>query len=1028
MRFGFLATLAGAGLSAVSFGQVIKRTSDPAVSPDGSTVVFAWQDDLWSVPTEGGAARRLTVNDAEESFPAWSPDGKWVVFASNRYGSLDVFRMRPDGTGVERLNFESSNDYPTCVGADGTVYGYSTAWGRIGLFSLKPGRDLVQLTIHPFEMFYYADVSPDGRSMVFNTAGSPSHWRVPGKAGSNTAEVWSAAVGTPLGQMTQVTRNDRSDLFPRYLDGETLAIVSNRGGAPNIWTIDTKGGRAKAVTSFVDGTVRGLTVSRSARVGVFQKDSEIWSVDFKTGSAKPIVVSAPDDSRRIPVIETTLTGGISNYSVSPNGKLLVAEARGDIFLLPSAGGTTRQLTTNPRQDSSPQWLDDESVLYVSAGSESRRTLRVLKTDGSSREFYAGANDALAPVVSPDRKWVAFHSGNRDLMVVPSSGGVPTRVFSADFSTAYYGASAFRWTPDSSMLAVASTESRSIGLYLVPVSGGQPVLVTRVGKGSSVPGVTPDGRTMFFGATQGNDFSEIRASTQPLYAVDLAPRGMTFSEDDLDKVNDPPAKADGKVEVKVVAAGLADRLRKFGSLDVGGVWPGQGGSSIFANVDGQLSIVDVSSGSSRPVAGVTGGASDVSVFGSRVYVLQRGTLSILGQQGPVPVRFSVTVRRDQSEEESALFDEAWWAMKNLFYDPSMHGKDWDATKRKFGAMVPFCTSRGDFYDLMEELVQSLDSSHQGATSSEVFRASASETTGWLGVDFDPAQAALGRYVVSHVYSGGPSVNPECELAVGDVVVGINGTKLGGPVPLSLAMRGTVGRKTMVEAVRGGKTVVFATKPISFGTVAGLAYVDWVKWNRSQVHSLSGGKLGYIHIRGMDEPSLDTFLTEIATEMEGKSGLVVDVRYNGGGYTSHIILNVMRKMPWLIRTGRDLPGLEFSENMYRGNSLELPAACLTNEYSFSNAEIFSEGFRQMKLGPIVGEATGGAVIGTSSYPLFDGGAIRMPASGAYTVGMENLEGNGREPMFSVPWDPNLWMSGRDSQLERAVQELVKALRPG
>lgn len=207
---------------------------------------------------------------------------------------------------------------------------------------------------------------------------------------------------------------------------------------------------------------------------------------------------------------------------------------------------------------------------------------------------------------------------------------------------------------------------------------------------------------------------------------------------------------------------------------------------------------------------------------------------------------------------------------------------------------------------------------------------------------------------------------------------------------------------------------------------MVYDDWVLGNRAMVDKLSNGKLGYIHIQAMDVPSLDVFLREIQTELNGKDGVLLDVRYNGGGFTSHIILNTMLKFPWLIRTNRDSPEFKFSENNYRGNALELPAACLTNQYSFSNAEIFSEGFRTMKLGPIVGEPTGGGVIGTGAYSLWDGGSIRMPASGAYAVNGENLEAKGRLPDIDVRWDPNIAMEGRDPQLEAAVKALLGRLK--
>jgi tricorn protease len=393
----------------------------------------------------------------------------------------------------------------------------------------------------------------------------------------------------------------------------------------------------------------------------------------------------------------------------------------------------------------------------------------------------------------------------------------------------------------------------------------------------------------------------------------------------------------------------------------------------------------------------------------------------------PLNITCTFKVDQREEEQALFDEVWWAMKNLYYNPAMNGKDWQALHDEYKPMVANVTSRTDFYSLMGEMLERLDSSHLGATAPPPTPRTGVEaaSVGWLGVEWDwKALDSSGVYRVGRVYENSPAARPESELQVGDEVLAINGTPVGKD-PISQMLDGTIGKKTVVKIRRGGATMDVAMSPVSSATIRGLGYTEWVRWNKAQVDRLSGGRLGYIHVQGMDEPSLDTFLREIQTDLNGKDGLIVDVRFNGGGYTSHIILNIMRKEPWLIRTNRDEPGRQYSENNYRGNALEMPAACLTNQYSFSNAEIFSEGFRQMKIGPVVGERTAGGVIGTGAYGLWDGGQIRMPGSGAYGVSGENLEQNGRKPDVEVLFDPQAWVNGRDMQLERAVTELMKTL---
>jgi tricorn protease len=382
----------------------------------------------------------------------------------------------------------------------------------------------------------------------------------------------------------------------------------------------------------------------------------------------------------------------------------------------------------------------------------------------------------------------------------------------------------------------------------------------------------------------------------------------------------------------------------------------------------------------------------------------------------------------AQEEEALFAEAWWAMSRLYYRPDMNGRDWQAIKAEFAGLVPQAQTREDFYDLLGEMMERLDSSHLGASSPAALRASSglTEDTGWIGVEWDwRALDARGAYTVASVVPGSPADHPSSELKAGDRIVSIDGTFLSKGASAASLLADKADRKVVLTVERDGVEKAVTIKPLRYSARNGLAYQDWVRRNRQETDRLSGGKLGYVHIQSMDASSLDVFLREIETELDGKQGVIVDVRFNGGGFTSHIILNIMRKEPWLIRTTRDNE-FRYSENAFRGNALELPAACLINQFSFSNAEIFAEGFRRMKLGPIIGEATAGGVIGTGAYRLWDGGTIRMPGSGAFAIDGENLERNGRKPDIEVLRDPQAESAGKDVQLERAVAELLKRLR--
>ena len=413
-------------------------------------------------------------------------------------------------------------------------------------------------------------------------------------------------------------------------------------------------------------------------------------------------------------------------------------------------------------------------------------------------------------------------------------------------------------------------------------------------------------------------------------------------------------------------------------------------------------------------------------GSKLYVIGGGKLAAYAfEKGtPSPIPFSATLPIEARTEEQALFREIWWGLDRLYYDPNMHGKAWSKIRDKFALILPYVSDRSDFYDLMGEMMEELDSSHLGATAPSG-DPGGSDSTAYLGVEFDPVVLAhRGAYVVSRVMPGSPAAQPASLLKVGDELRSIDGKGMGGD-PIASMLNKKSGKKVTLAIMRSGRSLSLAIKPLPALAQRGLEYEAWVDYQRAETDRLSGGKLAYFHIASMDDPSFELFLRQIRTLAPGKQGAIIDVRYNGGGFTSHKLLGVLIKTPWLIRTTRGPDGLKLSENIYRGDSLELPTALLMNTASFSNAEIMGEGFRQLKRGPLVGERTPGYVIGTGSMSLWDGGAIRMPVIGAYAVNGENLERNGRKPDFNVWFDPNAWIQGRDLQLEKAVEELMKSL---
>lgn len=1019
----------------------IKRATHPGLSPDGSEIAFSWQGDVWVVPSAGGQATRLTVHPSRDDMPRWTPDGKRLVFVSDRYGNNDVFSMRRDGSDIRRLSFESSAEQITAVSPDGRfIYGYTSAWARSDLFRLPiQGGELIRLSSHPMERAYYPSISADGKTVVYNAGGSSGMWRNPHQSGSNTGEVWVADLAVPIANMRPITRNEWNDMFPLALPDGSIVFVSNRSGWPNLWSMRSDGSNPRQLTRHAVGTVRWPHASANGKRVVYEYDSAIWTLDLDTGQYQEVVIDVPDDQRTNPVATLTLDSGVSNYAVSPDGKRIVLELRGDLFVTSDRGGYTRRLTDDPSLDTQPLWLDKDTILFVS-GRNGKLELFTTDIKGVVKPFASDVLDLSSPVLSPDGKTLAMHRGAFEIVTMPAKGGEPKVVATGMFIDGLRGGPLFSWGPDSDWIVYERQNYRGSTVVLHQLSTSREIVAARLARGGSTPRFLPSGKAIYFTARE--------YDKTDLFVVDLEPKSLTFAEDEFDKgagsgAAPSPGGAGGPggpgprrrgseaaEPVQVYEPGIEDRMRRLTIDGAFGAVAGPDSREIWAVVGGKLSSVSVATGRATPIAGYEGGGSDLKVSepDRRLYLTNQGRLSYVSLSGPpappTPLSFSAEMTIDLKAEERALFRGIGWSMERFYYDDRLNGKDWKGIQARYEKLLPHVADREDFYALIDEMLEELDSSHIGATAPRSATAPSPDETGYLGIEWDwPRLSRSGEYVVASVMEGSPASHPQSLLKAGDRLLAVNSQRPTPDRPVAALLNRTAGKKTVLRIARDGKEIDVPMLPTSPAARNRHAYEAWVKWNRAEVERLSQGRLTYVHIEGMNQPSLELFKRQIRTLAIGKKGLVIDVRYNGGGSTAQEILNVLIKTPWLVRTWRGAPDVRISENIYRGDSLEAPSALLINQYSFSNAEIFAEGFRRLKIGPVIGERTAGGVIGTSSISLWDGGSIRMPAAGAYAIDGQNLERNGRKPDFPVAFDPNLWAQGRDPMLERAVQELLK-----
>jgi tricorn protease len=387
-----------------------------------------------------------------------------------------------------------------------------------------------------------------------------------------------------------------------------------------------------------------------------------------------------------------------------------------------------------------------------------------------------------------------------------------------------------------------------------------------------------------------------------------------------------------------------------------------------------------------------------------------------------INFNAKVRIDHRAEWAEMFDDAWRTMKYRFYDSQMHGKDWDTMRAKYQPLVEYVGDRQELLNVINEMIGELNASHTGASPPPRGREGGVSTV-HLGIDLEPDSTA-GRYRVTHIYEEGPADKDWVKVAPNDYLIAIDGKPVKAGDDYWALLNHRLNRK--VEVTFNNKPSDAAAwktriEPVSLGAFNQLRYERWVKQRREIVDRMSNGRIGYVHIQAMNQPSLRRFEKEIR-ENRNKEALVIDQRWNGGGNIEQELLAILVQRPYQVWQPR---GTESAMRPFAGYFG--PKVVLQNWRSASNAEMFPAGFRALGLGKVIGTPTAGAVIGTGSYSLIDGSTVRTPGVGVYLADDKrtNMENLGVQPDIHVENTPEETLAGRDRQLETAVQELLKEL---
>lgn len=1060
-RIAIISLLAAASITASATTPLWLR--DVKISPDGSRIAFCYKGDIWSVPTAGGTATRLTTQSSYESCPIWSPDGTLLAFASDRNGGNDIYIMPSTGGSATRLTFNSAGEIPSAFTPDGSQVLFSASIQDPAESALFPtgsltevyavpvkGGKSVQILGTPAEMISY---SPDGSFFLYqDRKGGEDEWRKH-HTSSITRDIWR--YDTASGKHTNLTARAGEDRNPVLAsDGKSAYILSEKGGTMNVWSMPLTPAdpdQWKQVTSFDTHPVRFLSLGGSTLC--FTWDGEIYTQKVG-GQPQKVAIDVTLDEENAPDI-MRLSSGATSAAVSPDGKQVAFIVRGEVYVTSVDYSTTKQITHTAAAERS-----------VDFGGDSRSLVYASERDGISQLYMATISrkedpnfpnatlieeEALLPDLniersnpsfSPDGKEIAFIQDRTKLMVVNVKSKDVRQVTDGSTWFSQSGGFDYRWSPDGKWFVIEYNPNGHDPYYdlgLVSSKGGEITNLTGSGYMKGSPRWVMDGNAIMFSSEiYGMRAHASWGSQEDLFLCFLnqdAYDKYRLSKEDYElrqelekkkkdeKKDDDEAKEEKKPKVKDIEVeldGIQDRIVRItpNSSSLGDAIITKNGETLYylTSFESGMDLwkMDlrkketklVSKGAGSGHFTTSGDGKTIFLLGSRMQKLDGDKLT--------GISYSAELKLDHEAEREYMYDYVYREAQKRFFRVDMNGCDWDAMTAAYRKFLPHIANNYDFAELLSEILGELNVSHTGG---RYYASGAREATASLGLLFDLNYTGEGLKV-AEVVKGGPFDHASLKLKAGDVITHIDGQEITAEQDISVLLMSKAGKKTLVS-IKGGKDEVVL--PISSSAMNDLLYQRWIKQRAADVEKWSGGRLGYVHIKQMNDGSFRPMYSDILGKYNKCDGIVIDTRFNGGGRMHEdieILFSGEKYLTQVIR-GRatcDMPSRRWNK----------PSIMLQCEANYSNAHGTPWVYSHMKIGKLVGAPVPGTMSSVNWITMQDPSLVfGVPVVGYEKVEGGYLEGDQLEPDIYVLNAPETVVKGEDSQLRAAVEELLKEI---
>jgi tricorn protease len=1038
----------------------------------GGNIVFAAEGDLWKVPVGGGVAMRLTAYEGDEAFPKLSPDGKLIAFTAQYEGNDDVYVMTAAGGEPIRLTFHPAPDQALGWTSDGKILFRSrrdTPNNDFRIYKASPGGGVPELI--PLEPAAWISFEPNGTRAAFQKIGLEFHnWKR--YKGGEAEKIY---VGTlDNGSFAEVTQYEGKNAFPMWGTDARIYFVTDRWGRPNLASMKPDGTDVKRLTDFEDYDVRWPAMGEGKIV--YQHKMDIWVYDLASGRNELVPIQLPSDRLQVRERFVDPKGYLTGWALSKDGERIVLEARGDLFVTRTKKkGLVRRLTEGSAvRTRSPAFSPDGKTIAAWTEVDGEEQLLLHSADNSEVPKQIGSVPPgwhFGPAWSPDGKRVAWGDEKYQLRVTDIASGETTTVDHGDWEISRY-----TWSPDSRYLAYDVTQSNLLSQVRVWDGEARKTYeATESEFNSTCPAWDPKGKFLYFLSDRYiNPYLDkfearfvIDEATLPCVialqadaTLPFAPRSDTDPDkpkqksDDKDK-KDKDDKEDVKMDpIRVDFEGLKDRFVQvpvapgnytdLNAVDKKLHWlksPNRGMMPYEDDDDGEdpgaeLVTYDIEK---EKLSTLASGVKSYAVSLDRKVLVYRtkddfmrveaGATSAPKDDDAKEAKLDLsgwTLSVNPRAEWKQELHEAWRLQRDFFYDPKMHGVDWEAVWKQYGSLADRIGSRGDLADCLGEMFGELNVGHAYHGGGDI-RSGKRIGTGLLAADLKYDDVS-GFWQIQKIYRGefpmprwsSPLARPDLHIQTGQWLVAIDGKALVKGEDYLKRLANRAGQEVELSvndspSLKGARRVVVKT----VGEDTRIRYADWVRENREYVTKKSNGQIGYIHLYDMSNRGLRQFARDYPSQAR-KRGLVMDDRWNHGGFVAPMILAHLDRKILAIGGTRHgnvdtVPSRAFSGYL----------ACLINRQGGSDCETFALGFKQFKLGPVIGTRTWGGWVGIrGDKPLRDGGMITQPEFGGWDPKGSDwiIEGHGVDPDVELDLNPDGLLHGKDLQLDHAVDYLM------